>query len=281
MRHPPRPEAPEPLPVPVVDNHCHLDIARDDAPALPVGEALGRAHRVGVPRIVQIGCDLEGARWAVRAAEQHDSIVAGVALHPNEAPRLAAAGDLDAALAEIERLATTGPRVRAIGETGLDHFRTGEEGRAAQQESFRWHVEAARRLGKTLVIHDRDAHDDVLAVIDEVGAPERWVMHCFSGDAGFARACLDRGAFLSYAGTVTFKNAAPLREALRATPRDRVLVETDAPFLTPMPHRGKVNASYLVPLTVRSMAATRGDDLAELCATIADNTDTAFGGTWG
>jgi TatD DNase family protein len=275
-----RPEAPEPLPHPVVDNHCHLDIARGDEQPLPVPEALARAAAVGVPRIVQIGCDLEGARWAARLAEEYVDIVAGVALHPNEAPRLAARGELEDALAQIERLAA-GDRVRAVGETGLDHFRTDEDGRAAQQDSFRAHVELARRLDKTLVIHDRDAHDEVLAVIDAVGAPDRWVMHCFSGDAAFARACLDRGAHLSFAGTVTFKNADPLRDALRLAPRDRILVETDAPYLTPTPHRGRVNASYLVPLTVRAMAAVRGEDLAELCVAIEANTDAAFGGRWG
>ncbi len=141
--------------------------------------------------------------------------------------------------------------MRAVGETGLDYYRTGEDGRAAQHESFRAHIELAKALDKTLVIHDRDAHEDVVRVLDEVGAPDRWVMHCFSGDADFARACLDRGAYLSFAGTVTFKNAEPLREALRVAPLDRILVETDAPYLTPMPHRGRTNASYLVPLTVR------------------------------
>jgi TatD DNase family protein len=277
-----RPGLPEALPHPVVDNHCHLDIARGgDEPALPVGEALALAASVGVTRIVQIGCDLEGARWAVATAQAHEQVVAGVALHPNEAPALAAAGRLDDALAEIERLARSTDRVRAVGETGLDHYRTGQDGRAAQHQSFRAHVELAKALDKTLVIHDRDAHEDVLRLLDEVGVPERWVMHCFSGDAGLARACLDRGAFLSFAGTVTFKNAEPLREALRVAPLDRILVETDAPYLTPMPHRGRTNASYLVPLTVRSMAATRAMDLAELCVAIESNTDAAFGGRWG
>jgi TatD DNase family protein len=270
-----RPPAPEPLPHPVVDNHCHLDVVRDDDP-LPVAEALAAAAAVGVTRIVQIGCDLPGARWAVEAAATYDALVAGVALHPNEAPLL---DDLDAAMAEIEALAAH-DRVRAVGETGLDHFRTGEEGRAVQVESFRRHIDLAKRLDKTLVIHDRDAHEAVLAVLDEEGAPERWVMHCFSGDADFARRCLDRGAHLSFAGTITFKNAQALRDALAVTPRDRVLVETDAPYLTPTPHRGRSNASYLVPLTMRAMAEVRGDDLGELCAAIDANTDAAFGGAW-
>lgn len=272
-----RPEAPEPLPHPVVDNHCHLDIARDDD-ALPVPEALAAAAAVGVARIVQIGCDLPGARWAVEAAATYDALVAGVALHPNEAPRLAS---LDDAMAEIEALASAHEHVRAVGETGLDFFRTGEDGRAVQEESFRRHIDLAKRLDKTLVIHDRDAHEAVLSVLESEGAPDRWVMHCFSGDAEFAKACLDRGAYLSFAGTVTFKNAQPLRDALSVTPRDRVLVETDAPYLTPMPHRGRTNASYLVPLTMRLMAEVRGDDLGELCAAVDANTDAAFGGGWG
>lgn len=271
------PPAPEPLPHPVVDNHCHLDLARDGDP-FPVDEALAAAADVGVTRIVQIGCDLERARWAVEAAATYDALVAGVALHPNEAPRVA---DLDAAMAELEELVQAHDKVRAVGETGLDHFRTGEEGRAVQVESFRRHIDLAKRLDKTLVIHDRDAHQEVLRVLDEEGAPARWVMHCFSGDALFARACLDRGAYLSFAGTVTFKNAEPLRGALRMTPLDRVLVETDAPFLTPSPHRGQTNASYLIPVTMRTMAQVRGDDLETLCAAVDSTTSAAFGGTWG
>jgi TatD DNase family protein len=167
-----------------------------------------------------------------------------------------------------------------VGETGLDYFRTGEDGRAAQQMSFRRHIDLAKRLGRTLVIHDRDAHADVLRLLDEEGVPERVVMHCFSGDESFARDCLDRGAWLSFAGTVTFKNAASLRAALGVVPLDRVLVETDAPYLTPSPHRGRPNASYLVPLTVRAMARTREEDLEALCAAIAVNTETAYGGPW-
>lgn len=277
-----RPPAPEPLPHPVIDNHCHLDIGRGEQ-AWDAGEAIAAAAAVGVTRIVQIGCDLRGARWAVDAAAERPELVAGVALHPNEAPRIAEEGGreaLEAAWAEIERLAGAHPKVRAVGETGLDAFRTGEEGRAVQVESFRRHVDLAKRLDKTLVIHDRDTHDEVLEVLDSEGAPERWVMHCFSGDADFARACLDRGAYLSFAGTVTFKNAQPVRDALRLAPRDRILVETDAPYLTPTPHRGRTNASYLVPLTVRTMAAERGDDLGELCAALEATTEEAFGGAW-
>lgn len=277
-----RPPAPEPLPHPVVDNHCHLDIGRGEE-AWDAGEAIAAAAAVGVPRIVQIGCDLPGARWAVSAAAEHAALVAGVALHPNEAPRILAAGGreaLEAAWAEIEQLAGAHAKVRAVGETGLDAFRTGEDGRAVQVESFARHIDIAKRLDKTLVIHDRDTHAEVLEVLDAEGAPERWVMHCFSGDADFARACLDRGAHLSFAGTVTFKNAEPLREALRIAPQDRLLVETDAPYLTPAPYRGRTNASYLVPVTMRVMAAEREEDLGELCAAVDANTERAFGGGW-
>ncbi|WP_313410114.1 TatD family hydrolase [Aeromicrobium sp.] len=270
------PDAPEPLPAPVADNHCHLDVRIRGGVSIPVDEALDRAAAVGVTRTVQVGCDLEGSRWAVEIARQQPSIVAAVAMHPNDAAR---SETLEDDLAEIDRLAAD-PVVRAVGETGLDYFRTGDEGRPRQQYSFRRHIEIAKRHDRTLVIHDRDAHDDVLAILDDEGVPDRVVMHCFSGDADFARRCLDRGAHLSFAGTVTFKNAENLREALRVTPLDRVLVETDAPFLTPMPHRGEPNASFLVPHTVRFMADVLGIGVEELCRAIDRNTDEAFGGQW-
>ena len=279
------PQAPEALPSPVVDNHCHLDHRAyskgvEGGLLIPVDEALDRAAAVNVTRVVQVGCDLEGSRWAVETARTYDSVVAAVALHPNEAPKLAESGQLDAALAEIDRLAQAGGHVRAVGETGLDYFRTGESGREAQHASFLEHIRIAKRHDKTLVIHDRDSHDDVLAVLDDEGVPERVVMHCFSGDAGFARECVERGAYLSFAGTVTFKNAENLREALRVTPADRILVETDAPFLTPIPYRGQPNASFMIPLTVRFMAEIAGKSVEELCKDIDSNTDRAFGGSW-
>lgn len=275
----PWPDAPEPLPSPVVDNHCHLDHRIKGGLLIDVEDALDRAAAVNVGRIVQVGCDLAGSRWAVEAARQHPAIVAAVALHPNEAPLLERDGTLDAALAEIDALAQD-PAVRAVGETGLDYFRTGPDGRDAQHRSFREHVAIAKRHDRTLVIHDRDAHDDVLAVLADLGAPERTVMHCFSGDADVARRCLEQGAYLSFAGTVTFKNAEPLREALAITPTDRILVETDAPFLTPTPHRGRPNASFLVPHTVRFMAEFLGRTVDDLCRAIDENTDRAFGGSW-
>ncbi len=265
------PPPPEPLRVPVPDSHTHLDLIGGD----PVGD-IAAARAVGVDRLVQVGVDLESSRWAVRLARAQPAVLATVALHPNEAPRLA---DLDEALRAVEELAAE-PRVRAIGETGLDHFRTGADGRAAQEHSFRAHIAIARRAGKALMIHDRDAHRDVLRVLDEEGAPDTVVMHCFSGDREFAAACVRRGFVLSFAGTVTFKNAENLREAARVTPPGQMLVETDAPYLTPMPHRGRPNAPYLIPLTVRSLAESTGRDLDELCADISTTGERVFGG-WG
>jgi TatD DNase family protein len=271
------PPAPEPLAVAVADSHCHLDI-RDGETWMDVTEALSSAAAVGIDRVVQIGCDLASARWSVEAATSHPSVLAAVALHPNEAPRLAAesADQLDAALAEIAELAMH-ERVRAVGETGLDYFRTDESGRAAQHHSFKQHIAIAKQVNKPLVIHDRDAHDDVLAIVDEAGAPHTVVMHCFSGDAYFARECIDRGFMLSFAGTVTFKNADILREALAVTPLANILVETDAPFLTPAPFRGRPNASYLIPHTVRVMAQTLDCSEEELCAAISANSERVFG----
>ncbi len=276
-----RPPLPDQLPMAVVDAHCHLDIADgEDGAWLGVAEAVKLASSVGVTRIVQVGCDLTGAAWAVDAAASYDGVIAAVALHPNEAPKLAAAGELDDALAAIERLATRGDKVRIVGETGLDYFRTGPDGRAAQQESFAEHIRMAKRLDRTLMIHDRDAHDDILAILDREGMPDRVVMHCFSGDTEFARKCVERGAWLSFAGVVTFKNAQSLRDALAVTPLDRVLVETDAPYLTPAPHRGQPNASYLIPHTVRKMAGVLNISVPELCEALSANADAAFGGHW-
>lgn len=275
-----RPPAPDPLPSPVTDTHCHMDIQDGaDGDAFGPDEALKAAAAAGVSRVVQVGVDLPASEWAVDAARRYPNVVATVALHPNEAPRLATAGTLHDALTEIDQLAGSSERVRGVGETGLDHFRTTPEGHAAQEESFRAHIEIARQRGLALVIHDRDAHDEILRVLEEVPCPDRVVFHCFSGDADMARHCAQRGWFLSFAGTVTFKNAESLRSALRAVPLEQVLVETDAPFLTPHPFRGRPNASYLVPLTVRTVAEVLDRDLETVCTTIQTNTDRAFG-TW-
>jgi TatD DNase family protein len=282
-----RPEAPEPLPHPVVDGHTHLDHARRGEARVEVGDALAEAAAVNVTRVVQIGCDLEAARWTVNLLDTSlapGALVGGVALHPTEASRIFAEGHQSAlmrAFAEIERLAHH-PRVRVVGETGLDHYWVPDDdlvGRAAQELSFRLHIDLAKRLGRVLQIHDRDAHADVLRVLAEEGAPERTVFHCFSGDPAMARFCADQGWYLSFAGTLTFRNAEPLREALRAVPLDQVLVETDAPYLAPAPYRGRPNAPYLVPLTVRGMAEVLGQDLDDVCDRL-DATSEALYGPW-
>lgn len=267
----PAPPLPEPLRVPVADSHTHLDMQEPS-----VEEAIAAAASVGVTTLVQVGCDLERSRWAVEIAAAHPSVHAAVALHPNEAPRVGTRAELDAALAEIEKLAAL-PQVLAVGETGLDYFRTGEDGVAAQQYSFRAHIDIAKRQQRALVIHDRDAHADVLRILDEEGAPERTVFHCYSGDAEMAELCAAKGWFMSFAGNVTFKNAGALREALNVAPAELVLVETDAPFLTPMPYRGRPNAPYLVPVTLRAMAETKGMSEDALAGHVAANTARAFG----
>ncbi|MDH6577014.1 TatD family hydrolase [Kitasatospora sp. MAP5-34] len=280
------PPLPAPLAVAVADSHTHLDM-QSGTPA----ESLAKAASVGVTTVVQVGCDVAGSRWAAELAAEFDAVHAAVALHPNEAPRLVL-GDpdgwsgqkrtpggsaaLDAALAEIDALAAL-PHVLAVGETGLDYFRTGPEGVDIQKESFRRHIEIAKRHGKALVIHDRDAHEDVIAMLLAEGAPERTVFHCYSGDAAMARICAEHGWYLSFAGPVTFKANQPLRDALAVTPLDRILIETDAPFLTPHPYRGRPNAPYLIPVTLRSMAASRGLHEDELATAIAENTARAFG----
>jgi TatD DNase family protein len=269
------PDAPKPLAVPVYDNHAHLEI-EDGEVGLSLDEQLERAGEVGVLGVVQAGGDIESSRWSAWAAASHPRVLAAVAIHPNEAPAYAAAGRLDEAIAVIDELAAQ-PRVRAIGETGLDFFRTGEEGLPAQFESFEAHIGLAKKHGIAMQIHDRDAHDAVLETLARVGAPERTVFHCFSGDDAMARIAAERGYYLSFAGNVTFKNAQNLRDALAVTPRERILVETDAPFLTPIPHRGRPNAPYLVPVTVRFMAAELGVDLDEFCARLAANTLEAYG----
>lgn len=269
------PEAPAPLPVPVYDNHAHLEIADGDEP-LSLEAQLQRADEVGVIGVVQAGGDIDSSRWSAWAAASHLRVLAAVAIHPNEAPAYEQAGRLDEAIAVIDELAAQ-PRVRAIGETGLDFFRTEPDGFAAQARSFEAHIELAKKHDVAMQIHDRDAHDAVLETLERVGAPERTVFHCFSGDAAMAEIAAERGYYLSFAGNVTFKNAQNLRDALKVTPRERILVETDAPFLTPIPHRGRPNAPYLVPVTVRFMAVELEVDLDELCAQLAANTLEVYG----
>lgn len=266
---------PEPLPVPVVDAHAHIEIVTNDAPdSDAVRKVLDEAQSVGVDRIVQVGYSAEQSEWCAALADLYPGrVLAAVALHPNEAPVVE---DLAADMAVIERLAHM-PRVRAIGETGLDYFRTPPELRGVQQESFKWHIELAKKTNKALVIHDRDSHDDVLSVLLEVGAPEKTVFHCFSGDVEMAKTCIERGYILSFAGTMTFKNAPALRDAVKLVPYEQLLVETDSPFLAPTPHRGMQNTPAQIPTIVRAMAAERNEDLAELCAALSKNAERVFG----
>ncbi|PTU55679.1 hydrolase TatD [Sphaerisporangium cinnabarinum] len=326
------PPDPEPLPVPVVDNHTHLDsiahVLPGDTPAPTVADHLARAAAVGVDRLVQVGCDLPAARWtdallrgdqAIWGREQADparaeagtsqdhlvgragapgvaSVLGAVAIHPNEAvlhggvrevgpdglepdPRPHHVVPLDDAVAEIAAIARANDRVRAIGETGMDLFRTGPRGEAVQREAFRAHVALAKELGLALQIHDRDAHAQVLDVLARDGAPERTVFHCYSGDAAMARSCAEQGWYLSFAGPVTFRANDELRAALRAVPLEQVLVETDAPYLTPHPYRGRPNAPYVLPTTVRTVAEVVDLPLADVCERLAA-TSVAVYGPW-
>ncbi|MEH6801662.1 MULTISPECIES: TatD family hydrolase [Rhodococcus] len=258
----PAPDAPEPL-SPLIDAHTHLDAcgAHD---AATVAEIVDRAEAVGVGRVVTVADDLDAARFAVDAANWDSRVYAAVAIHPTRANVL----DADTR-AEIERLASD-PRVVAVGETGLDLYWPGKlEGCATieeQVDGFRWHIDLAKRLGKTLMIHNREADQDLLRVLNEEGAPETVVFHCFSSDSEMARACIDAGYVLSFSGTVSFKNAKALREAALLVPSDQLIVETDAPFLTPHPFRGAPNESYCLPYTVRALADIRGEDPQTLAA---------------
>ena len=271
----PRAPLPEPLPVPTVDSHAHMEIVTDAAfDSQAVADVIAEAKSVNVDRIVQVGYSAEQSRWCVAAAEKwNSSVLAAVALHPNEAPVVE---DMSADLKIIEQLAQH-HRVRAIGETGLDYFRTPPELRTRQQDSFKWHIDLAKRTNKALVIHDRDSHDDVLSILAEVGAPEKTVFHCFSGDVAMAKICIERGYILSFAGTLTFKNAPELRDAVKLVPLDQLLVETDSPFLAPAPHRGAGNTPAQIANIVRAMATERNQDLAELATALSNNAERVFG----
>jgi TatD DNase family protein len=266
---------PKPLPVATVDSHAHLEIVTDAAPdSDAVKKVLDDAKAAGVDRVVQVGYSAEQSKWCVAAAEHfNDSVLAAVALHPNEAPIVA---DMEADLKIIEALAAH-PRVRAIGETGLDYFRTPPELRKRQQDSFKWHIELAKKNKKALVIHDRDSHEDVLSILLEVGAPEKTIFHCFSGDVEMAKTCIDRGYVLSFAGTLTFKNAPALREAVKLVPYEQLLVETDSPFLAPMPNRGALNTPAQIANIVRAMAEERNESVATLAQALSDNAERIFG----
>jgi TatD DNase family protein len=278
------PAAPEPLSAPVFDSHCHLDIMvgnRQASSGDPVAQAaqaasatvasiLADARAVGVVRLVTIGYDLRSSRWNADVAAEHRDVYAGVAIHPNEAHEAT-----PEVLAEIESLAGR-PEVRAVGETGLDYYRDWAS-KDDQHASFRAHIEIAKRTGKALVIHDRDAHDDVLKVLAAEGAPDKVVFHSFSGDADMAKKCTEAGYFMSFSGPVTYKNSAYLREAAAVAPSELMLVETDAPYLPPVPHRGKPNAPYLIPITLRCLAEVKGIHPDRLGEAMSVNGVTVFG----
>jgi TatD DNase family protein len=268
-----RPAAPdpEPLPASALDSHCHLDMM-----GAPVAQVLAQAARSGISRVVTVGCDVPSSAWAADCAAEHDSVIAAVAIHPNDTARTAAApGGRDGALAQIAALAAQ-PRVRAVGETGLDYYRDSAPP-AVQQDWFRAHIDIAKAAGKALMIHDRDAHEDVLAILADRGAPEHVIFHCYSGDAAMARRCAEAGYLLSFAGTLTFASAPGLREAAAVVPPELLLVETDAPFLTPVPNRGKLNAPAQAAHTLRALAAVRGVDAAEMCEIVSRNAERVFG----
>ena len=272
------PAPPVALARPTTDAHTHLGTTHRKTGVTPA-EQVAAARAVGVVRLVDVGYDVPSSRQALAHAQEFEAVVAAVAIHPHDAAELGAG--LDEALRDLESLIGTSDRLRGVGETGLDYHWVKEPAlRALQKEAFAAHIGWARRFGKVLVIHDRDAHSDLADVLDAEGWPERVQMHCFSGDAAFARRCLDAGAHLSFPGTVTFKANEALREALRLAPLDRVLAETDAPYLTPLPHRGRPNASYLLPHTVRFMADVRGVDAGDLADALHANA-TALFGDWG
>jgi TatD DNase family protein len=262
---------PEPLPGAALDSHCHLDLIER-----PVTDVLAAARAAGITRVVTVGVDVASSRWAARCAVEHAGLYAAVAVHPNETAAAASSpAGREQALAQIAELAAL-PRVRAVGETGLDYYRDYADP-AVQRDWFRAHIAIAKQAGKALMIHDRDAHDDVLAILEAEGAPERVIFHCFSGDAAMAKRCAEAGYVMSFAGNVTFSSAQPLREAAAAAPADLLLVETDAPFLTPVPHRGKPNSPAMVAYTVRALADIKQVTVEALCRQLTATGERMFG----
>lgn len=270
---------PGPIPAPLnsktVDSHAHLELIHNSEPDSPlIKQTLDEAAAVGIDRVVQVGYSAEQSIWSVKCAESFvGRVLAAVALHPNEAPVV---DDLEKDLKVIEELASH-RRVRAIGETGLDFFRTAEDLQEKQKYSFRRHIKIAKDHNKALVIHDRDAHRAVLDLLIEEGAPSNTIFHCYSGDAAMAKECISNKYFLSFAGTVTFKNAPELREAVALVPIELLLVETDSPFLAPMPNRGSLNTPAQIPNTLRAIADVRGESADYLAAAISENAERIFG----
>jgi len=266
---------PEPLSRPCIDVHAHMELVTESDPdSIEIRDLLDAAAAAGIDRVVQVGYSAEQSRWGVKCADAFPGrVLAAVALHPNEAPIVE---DLESDLAIIAELAQH-PRVRAIGETGLDFFRTAPELRDRQIYSFKRHIELAKSVDKALVIHDRNAHRAVLDTLLEVGAPKTTIFHCYSGDAQMARECIDAGYILSFAGTVTFKNAPELREAVKLVPIDQLLIETDSPFLAPTPHRGALNTPAQIANIARFIADERGEDIDYLCDRVTENALRLFG----
>ncbi|MFM6963888.1 MAG: TatD family hydrolase [Micrococcales bacterium] len=273
------PPLPEPLEVGTYDNHAHLEFRYDengDDP-MPWMESLDKATSVGIKGVVQVGVTLESSKWSAWAATQDARVLAAVALHPNEAPLYGNQRDLEVAIAEVAELAKQ-PRVRAIGETGLDFFRTeGDHEVALQKYSFEQHIELAKENNIALMIHDRDAHADVVATLKRVGAPERVVFHCYSGDESLAEICNEYGWYMSFAGNITIKRNSHLRQSLINARPELVLIETDSPFLAPEPYRGRTNAPYLVPVTLRFAAEVTGRSVNDLATQITVNTERVYG----
>ena len=273
------PDLPEPLLVGTYDNHTHLEIADGDQP-MNYQDHLALANQVGILGAVQVGVTLESSKWSAEVAATEPRLLAAVAIHPNEAARYESMQALDVDIDGIADLASQ-ERVRAIGETGLDFFRTeSDQGKSFQQHSFERHIQIAKDFGLALQIHDRDAHEQVVETLQRVGAPEKVVFHCYSGDIQLAKICAEHGWYTSFAGNITIKRNQHLRDSFRHMPKDLILVETDAPFLTPEPLRGRPNAPYLVPITVRFMAAELGMDVNELSGQLAKNTVAVYG-SWG
>lgn len=287
---------PEPLPLPVTDNHTHLPVRVAEIPEaegvrLPLAEQLARAASVGVTRIITVGCELPDLVPTLELTRHYPQLRAALAIHPNEAARHCGVTEqgpdgleisleahhcsLEDALGKLAELLRN-PKVVAVGETGFDFFRTSPAGHAAQENSFAAHIALAKELDLPLQIHDRQAHEATVDLLKRCGAPEKTVFHCFSGDRDLAEICAENGWYCSFAGPITFRNNPQLREALRILPRELVLAETDAPYLTPMPYRGRPNASYLLPWTIRTIA-TEWDETEEgSCEQLQANTQQVY-----